>query len=196
MLSFGAMRTALALVLGFSAAAAAATPTTGTAIGNRVPAFTAQALVPSDTAPRATVFDSHATKQVTVYLVVGTTCPATLAYVERLRELERTYAPKKVDFVYVYPNRIDSSDAKAAFHRDRKLEGRMIDDQGAAVARALGARQTAEAILVGKDGVILYRGGVDDSRDAAKVKVRHLAAALDEHLASKPVTVTTAPVFA
>jgi hypothetical protein len=113
-----------------------------------------------------------------------------------MHALETTYRAKGVDFVYIYPNRSDTSEAKTAFHRDKKLGGVMVDDQGGPVTRALGIGRTSEVVLVGKDGVIVYRGAIDDSRDGGKVTARYVATALDEHLAGKPVTLTSAPVHA
>src|SRR5262245_18653503 len=118
---------ALALVLATFRPSAAA-PEVGTAIGNRVPAFTAQAVDLSAKTPKTTTFDSQKTKHATAYLFVGTTCPATLAYLERIRALQKTYAPKGVDFVFDYPNKTDTSDAKRTFHRE-KLLGRMIGNE-------------------------------------------------------------------
>jgi hypothetical protein len=46
-------------------------------------------------------------------------------------------------------------------------------------------------LLCNKDGQILYRGGIDDSVAEKDVKNRYLADAFNEHLAGKPITVTT-----
>ena len=162
-------------------------------VGDQLPRFTAQLSGPS---PVKKDFDSHLAKGMMAYVFLGTTCPASRAYVERFRELERAYKPKGVSFVYIYPNRSDTSEVKAQFHKQSGFAGPMIDDQGAKVARALQARRGSETLLVGKDRKILFRGGIDDSRDAAQVKRRHLAIALDEHLAGKPITTTQTPVFA
>jgi hypothetical protein len=167
----------------------------GTAIGARVPRFETKTIDPS--ASNGTRdFDSHAQTKVTAYIFVGTTCPATAAYLGRMRDLERTYRPKGVDFVYIYPNRSDSSEAKTEFHKASNLTGPMIDDQGGKVARALAAERTTEVLLVAKDGQILYRGAIDDSREPTKVGDRYLATALDEHLAGKAIAKTTTDVNA
>lgn len=173
---------------------AAAPPKIGTAIGERIPAFTAP-LLGADGKPAGRI-DSHGTGHATVYLFVGTRCPATRAYVARIRELERTYGAKGVAFVFVYPNRDDTLEAKLAFHRQSGFRGPLVDDQGARVARLLGARRTSEILVAARDGVLLYRGAIDDSRDPAGVTKRYVAAALDEHLAGRPVAVAQTPVRA
>ncbi len=133
---------------------------------------------------------------VTAFLVIGTGCPTTAMYLDRFRALEAAYRGKDVAFVYVYPNRDDTTADKLAFHRQQKLGGRLIDDQGARVARLFGSQRTSDCVLVGKDGTVLFQGGIDDSKDAAGVKQRYAAAALDEYLAGKPVSVPASQVFA
>lgn len=131
----------------------------------------------------------------TAYVFLGTTCPATARYVDRLKALEQRYRGK-VDFLFVYPNRTDSPQAKAAFHKEKGFAGPMIDDQGGKLAKELGAQRTSEVVLVDRKGKVVYRGAIDDHRDSAQVKKTYLATAIDELLAGKPVTTSTSPVFA
>lgn len=168
----------------------------GTGVGHRIPPFTAKLLDASVETSAPKDFDSHRQERTTAYIVIGTRCPATRAYAERLAALERTYAPKQVDVVYIYPNREDTREAQLEFHKEKQLRGPLIDDRGGSVASLLGAQKTSEVVLADRRGTIVYRGAIDDSRDAAAVKQRYLATALDETLAGKPVTVTTAPVRA
>ena len=182
----------------FACAAAASADKTdvasGTEIGQRLPQFTAPAI---DVSSGKTVeFDSHKTTRPTIYIFVGTHCPATGAYAERLTELEKTYGPKGVEVVYLYPNNEDTKEAAAAFHKEKKFTGRLIHDQGAQLARLFKAQRTTELFLVNKDGVIVYHGAIDDSRDPGAVKQRYLATALDELLAGKPITTASSQVSA
>lgn len=165
--------------------------------GTRVPAFTASLLDAAVTPPKATPFDSQHPAGITAYVIVSTTCPATKAYAERLKELDRTYHAKGVQFVYIYPNRDDSLGAKLAFHREHEFTGPLIDDQGARIAVMFGAQRTTEVFVVNRDGLIVYHGAVDDSKDNPNaVKQRFVATALDETLAGKPVTTATSFVSA
>ena len=170
--------------------------TTGTGIGQRIPQFAAQATDVSGGKPKTVEIDSHKTTRPTVYIFVGTHCPATAAYAERLVQLEKTYGPKGVDLIYLYPNNEDTSGAQLAFHDEKKFTGKLIDDHGARLARLLNAQHTTELFLVNKDGIIVYHGAIDDSRDPDAVKQRYLITALDETLAGKPVTTTASQVFA
>jgi thiol-disulfide isomerase/thioredoxin len=196
-------KAALALLISTFACAGAAfaSPdktdvTTGTGIGQRIPQFTAQATDFSAGKPKTVEVDSHKTTRPTIYIFIGTHCPATAAYAERLVQLEKTYGPKGVDFVYMYPNNEDTSGVQLTFHDEKKFTGRLIDDHGARLARLLNAQRTTELFLVNKDGVIVYHGAIDDSRDPGAVKERYLTTALDETLVGKPVTTTSSQVSA
>ena len=187
----------LLVFLAFSAMAEETKPVVvGTAIGQTVPAFEAEALVVSDDETRATPFNSHDANKVMVYMFMGTKCPTTTRYVGRFRQLEKEYAPKGVEVIYIYPSRDEGNDVEVGYHRQHSLKGRLIHDKDGRITRLLGARRTSEALLTDEQGTILYRGGADDSPAEENVKNRWLATAIDEHLAGKPVTKTTARVFA
>ena len=189
------------LILVYAQLAAATAPddkavTIGTDIGQRMPQFTAPALDLSGAQPKTTEFDSGKVKHVTAYIFVGVTCPATNAYVDRFKQLEQQYGPKGVDFLYIYPNNNDTTDAKLAFHKEKGLGGRLIDDKGAPLARLFKAQRTSELFVANAQGIVVYHGAVDDSRDPTNVKQRFLATALDELLQGKPIEVATTQVFA
>lgn len=185
------------LVAGTSAASPDKTDVaTGTGIGQRLPQFTAPVIDVSGAKPTTTELDSHKTTKPTVYLFVGTHCPATAAYAERLTQLEKTYMAKGVDFIDIYPNREDTHDAQLAFHAEKKFTARVINDEGARLARLFGAKRTTELFLVNQDGVVVYHGAIDDSRDPGTVQQHYLANALDAVLAGKAVTTTSTDVSA
>ena len=152
------------------------------AVGTTIPKFNATAV---------SAFDSSVTGRITAYFVIGVTCPATPSYAGRLRTLEGEYRSKGIDFVYVFPNQNESAESKVAWYEKVGLRGAMIDDEESEIARAFGSKKTGEVLLCNKDGQILYRGGIDDSVAEKDVKNRYLADALNEHLAGKPITVTT-----
>ena len=70
----------------------------------------------------------------------------------------------------------------------------MTDESPELVNKWLATAKPTYPIASLKDGSIVFRGGIDDSRDEAGVKRRHLAEAIKEVLAGKPVSVTTAKV--
>src|SRR5512140_2904571 len=60
-------------------------------IGEHVPLFTAEITTVSGAKPKTSKFDSGKSKHITAYVFVGSTCPATNAYVDRFKDLERVY---------------------------------------------------------------------------------------------------------
>ena len=75
------------------------------------------------------------------------------------------------------------------------LKGAMIDDEGAKITLSLGCRQTAQVVLADADGVVVFRGGIDDNRREKQVERRHLAEAIQQTLAGKSVSVTSARAY-
>jgi len=176
---------ALALV-GVPALALAGAPQEVAKVGAKIPAFKAQAVA---------LVDSQDVKVPTAYMIIGVKCGSTPAYEKRFRAVEDEFRSKGVDFVWVFPNKTESLEDKQGWMKKLGLKGPMIDDTGAAITKALECKNTAQVILTDKDGNIVFRGGIDDSRDEAGVKQRFLAEAIKETLAGKPVTTKTAKVF-
>jgi len=154
--------------------------------GTKIPAFQAQAI---------TAVDSQSTLVPTAYMIIGVNCGSTPAYEKRFKAIEDEFRSKGVDFVWVFPNGTESHEQKLAWMKKMGLRGAMVDDEGAKIASALGCKNTAQVILADKAGNILFRGGIDDNRDESAVKSRFLATALQEHLAGKPVTTSSARSF-
>ncbi len=185
-MKFGIVLAALGL-LAAPALARLAGPAQETAkVGAKIPAFTAQAV---------SIVDSTSVPVPTAYMIVGVNCGATPAYEKRFKAVEDEFRAKGVDFFWVFPNKTESLEAKQAWMKKVGLKGAMIDDVGAKIAKALECKQTAQVILTDKAGNIVFRGGIDDSRSEAEVKRRHLALAIQETLAGKPVSVTSAKAF-
>lgn len=154
--------------------------------GTKIPAFTATAV--------ATV-DSNDVKVPTAYMIIGVNCGATPGYEKRFKAIEDEFRAKGVDFFWVFPNKTETLEQKQAWMKKLGLKGGMIDDVGAKITKALEVANTAHVILTDKDGTIVYRGGLDDSRDEAGVKRRHVAEAIKEVLAGKPVTTSSSRAF-
>lgn len=155
-------------------------------VGAKIPAFTASAVA---------LVDSNDVPVPTAYMIVGVKCGATPAYEKRFKAVEDEFRAKGVDFFWVFPNKTESLAEKQAWMKKVGLKGAMIDDVGAKITQALECKNTAQVILTDKAGKIVFRGGIDDSRDAAGVQRQHLSEAIKETLAGKPVTVDSARAF-
>lgn len=166
-------------------------------IGKPLPAFQAELIELTPTAEKTVSFDSQKNQKVTALIIVGTHCPSTAAYSERMAQLAKTYAAKGVEVIFVYPSRDEDHAAKVAFHRQKNFAGYLIDDTDGRIGRLLGAQRTTEVFVTDKQGRLVYHGAIDDNRDDADaVKEHYAATALDLTLEGKPVTKISSQVFA
>jgi thiol-disulfide isomerase/thioredoxin len=160
----------------------------GTTPGDRLPSFAAKTFQVVDGKTVEADYDHAKTQGVRVYVVNSTTCPYTKKYAERMTQVEATYAAKGVTFVYAYPNGAETADAKQAWHTSKGHKGPWIVDKGGAVTKHLNGGRTPEYVVVNADGIITYRGGIDDSMGKWQdAKAQYLTDALDATLAGKPV---------
>jgi peroxiredoxin/mono/diheme cytochrome c family protein len=127
-----------------------------------------------------------------VVVFIGTQCPINNAYMARLAELHKTYAPRGVAFVAINANCQDTPVRVAAHAKEHGIPFPVLKDTANRVADQFEARRTPEAFVLDGAGKILYRGRVDDQfgigyRRAEPTR-RDLAEALDEVLAGKPIS--------
>ncbi len=160
---------------------------TGSLPGDRIPAFRAMVLRAS--AGIEEPFDSHGTAGATVYIVNSTTCPFCGDYAERMREIEKRFIPRGIDVVHVYPNRAEPAEEKRSWHAARRFLGGQILDGDAAIAHLLGADRTPTAYVARADGILVYRGAIDDAPSGGAVRHAYLADAIEALLAGEPVAV-------
>jgi len=82
---------------------------------------------------------------------------------------------------------------------DRKLASTaVLLDESGAVGRAYGAKTTPHMYIINPDGVLIYKGAIDDKPTSNKDSIpgarNYVLAALDESMAGKPVsTASTTP---
>jgi peroxiredoxin len=164
-----------------------------------VPAGTAAAEAPRkvppfrlpDAAGKTWALEDLKDNKAVVVVFLGTECPVNNAYLPRLSELCRAYAPRGVQFLGVNSNCQDTPDRVALHAREHDLPFPVLKDAGNVVADGFAARRTPEAFVLGSGGTVLYRGRIDDQfgvgfRRPAPTR-RDLALALDAVLAGKPV---------
>lgn len=114
-----------------------------------------------------------------VLITVASTCPVTSLYWERLKGIWYNHRNHGVALCLVGGNADDSLERIQKILEERHLEVPIAWDEGHAVARAYGLKFTPEALILGKDGEVLYRGRIDDSwRDETRAQKRHLDAAI------------------
>lgn len=129
-----------------------------------------------------------------VYLFLSTECPVANVYTPRIVALERHYRAKGVHFFGVNANTLETRAQIARHAKARGYVFPLIKDDGALAAR-LGATMTPQAVVLDRNGVVRYRGRIDDHRDPTRVRSHDLRDALDAMLAGKPVPRPEAPAY-
>lgn len=163
------------------------TPAVGTKVGELIPEFELSTRDLRQADGAAKTLSSRGAGKVRLYLSMSTTCPGVNAYAERLKQLDLDLAKKGVEVVFVYPNHTEKLAAKEKFHKEQGFAARFAEDIDAQVVFGkLKGKKTCEAILVDAQGVIRYRGGIDDNPGKPKeVKRRYVVEAADAVLGGK-----------
>lgn len=130
-----------------------------------------------------------------VFLFLGTKCPVVGRYAVRLNRLNKTYAPKGVQFFGVYSNHDDDESAIRQHLREYRYPFRAVHDPDGLIAMQLGATMTPQVVLIDTEGIVRYRGGIDDNRYENRVRHHYLRDALEALLKKKPIQVTTSETF-
>jgi thiol-disulfide isomerase/thioredoxin len=143
---------------------------------------------------------SYADRKAVVVIFVNPNCAFSRLYQSRLAALSSTYSAQGVQFLFVNAP-INLEATAGAMEADKlkvKTTGNTPDlpyytDESQQVAAQLGATKTPEAVLLQPSGtgfVVRYKGAIDDNPQMeAYVKEAHLARALDNVLAGRPVGV-------
>ena len=117
-----------------------------------------------------------------------------------IADLFRTYSAQRIDFYTVYEDAPLTTAAAISHHDAYNYPCDALLDQQHALAHALGASVTPEAIVVGSGGEILYRGRIDDQYVSVGKKrysatTHELKDVLSEIADNQPVTVESKPAI-
>ncbi len=130
-------------------------------------------------------------KKAVVVVFLSFECPVSNSYVAPLNEMAKKYAEAGVTLIGVCP--CEESVAQVAkWAEEFKLAFPVYRDDKLAAARAFQADVTPSAFLLDGDGVLRYRGRIDDSFSArlkrsTQVTSHDLNDALEQLLANKPI---------
>ena len=130
---------------------------------------------------------SPAKASATVVVFVSTLCPVSDKYVERLNALYRSYLTKGVQFAAVNPNANETWRATETYAEQNQLLYPVYRDEKNQLADKLEAQSTPEAFVFDASGRLRYRGQIDDSPNAARVRTNSLRDAIDAVLTNRPV---------
>lgn len=134
-----------------------------------------------------------------VVVFMCNTCPFAKSFEDRLVQLAKAYAGKRVTF-YSVNSSADTYPAESlAAMKQRAAEKAFpfayVKDGDSAIATAYGARVTPHVFVVDGAGIIRYRGYVDDSAKAEERTHEGLAQALDALLAGNAIAKAETKAF-
>ncbi len=134
-------------------------------------------------------------KNGSVLIFVATKCPVSNAYNERMEKLAQEYKARGVNVIGINSNVAESAAAVKAHAAENKLTFPILKDAANKIADRLGASVTPEVYFLDASNKLVYRGRIDNAKDAAQVSASELRDAIEATLAGKPVAKTTATAF-
>ena len=179
---------------------AAETASTVASVGKPAPAFT----LTDTTGKKRSLSDANGK-----FLVMEWTnydCPFVRKHYDsgNMQKLQKTYTGKGV----VWFSICSSADGRQGNYPTAKLTELMkknnavptayLLDPDGAVGKSYGAKATPHMFVINPKGVLIYAGAIDDNNSAdisEKASTNYVAKSLDEAMANKPVSVTTAPAY-
>jgi peroxiredoxin len=140
--------------------------------------------------PRA--LSEWADEKAIVIVFLGTDCPLCKLYGPRLAELAEEFGPPGVSFLAIDANDQDGLTDIGAYAARHKVSFPILKDAGGVIAGRMGALRTPEAFVLDETRTVRYWGRIDDQYGIGVQRAgparRHVAAALEELLAGRPVS--------
>jgi thiol-disulfide isomerase/thioredoxin len=99
---------------------------------------------------------------VTVFVFMAPDCPLCINYSLAIRELENEFKDESFKVNLIFPGEIYSNNEISTFLLDHNLKSTTLIDKNYDIVRLMEATVTPEAILVNNQGVIKYKGAIDD----------------------------------
>lgn len=134
--------------------------------------------------------------EATVFLFIAAECPIANRYAPEIGRIYADYSPKKVQFFRVYIDPLTRAEEFKIHGEEYGLKMRALLDPNKSLVKATGVRVTPEVAILNSQGVMKYRGRIDDMNiEHGKIREgyrRDLRIALDEILAGKPVSMPEA----
>ncbi|MGD0636419.1 MAG: thioredoxin family protein [Nitrososphaerales archaeon] len=137
--------------------------------------------------------DSFDERPVLVIVFTCNHCPYSKAYENRMIEMQRDYASRGAQLVAInsnddsaYPQ--DSYPEMVKRAKEKRFNFVYLRDADQTAVDAYGAVCTPHVFLFDAKRILRYRGRIDDSRDASKVRSPDLRNAIEEVIRGVPVT--------
>lgn len=141
----------------------------------------------------------HLARYLEKYQVVGVVfisdrCPYVRAYLDRLKQLQTEFKKRNVTLIGINSNDAtqfpeECLENMMTFKATHHLNFPYIRDVTQDVAKGFGAQKTPEAFLLDSEGVIHYRGQIDDNaEEPTAVKRQYLQQAMTQLLDGDPIS--------
>lgn len=127
-----------------------------TAVGERVPDLILRTLDGEATSLRALQ------GSVVVLAYHGVECPISKKLAARLEKIAQDYAARGVRFFGMNANHNDLVEDVREFGVAHGLTFALVKDEGHVITDALGAERTTDTFVIDRDGILRFRGPVDD----------------------------------
>ncbi len=126
-----------------------------------------------------------------VLIFTGIDCPVGDLYMPRLLELVDRFSPQGAVFFGINSNRLQTAEEAAEQVKSFGLNFPILKDEGNVVADALQVLRTCEVLVIDAQGVLRYRGAVDDQYGLGiareEPRMHYLADAIEAVLAGEDV---------
>ena len=121
-------------------------------------------------------------------------CGSVLAYQDRIAMYLNKFQEAGVGIIVVNPNdpaqaEVDGFEGMQQRAKELGFEFPYVVDATSDVARAFGATRTPEVFLFDTDGLLVYTGGIDDSKDPEQVNETYMADAVKALIAGDEIAV-------
>ncbi|MCT7958777.1 thioredoxin family protein [Laspinema palackyanum] len=122
-------------------------------------------------------------------------CPYVQSYLDRLNQIQTDFNDKGFTLIGInsndasqYPE--NSFEQMKSFAQEKDLNFPYLRDATQDVAHCFGATTTPEVFLLDGEGILRYRGSIDDCPDRPEaVKVAYLRAAIASLLSEEPIVI-------
>ncbi|MCC7349713.1 MAG: thioredoxin family protein [Phycisphaerales bacterium] len=122
---------------------------------------------------------------------VNPDCPFVKRHYEEqtMTHLASEFHDKDVVWLGIATGHTANAPSLQHFAHQHNLSWPILLDHDGAVARAYGAKTTPHMFIIGRDGTLLYRGGIDNDPAGDKAdRINYVREALDEITSDKPVS--------
>lgn len=138
------------------------------------------------------------TAKAAVVLFIATDCPISNGYAPEINRICRQYAPQGVRFYLVHVDPDLKAEDAAKHAADYGFSCPVLIDRRRELVRALSAKVTPQAVVLGPGAKVVYHGRIDNwyaqlGKPRTEATTHELRDALEAVLAGKPVAVDHSP---